>query len=177
MSLLGKRPTKLLMLMLTAAALACAAMLLVGSAPANAVPKERLIITDVWPEPGATNVPVDIGNAEGGVVATFNHELHTTDVRPNMHLTNVETAEDVRRPLCYIPAADATKLIILLNEDNDCDFPDTTPLECDTTYEVTVSGKGRGAVRGFDKGKLSGVSEGVTLEKRIASWTFTTVAC
>jgi hypothetical protein len=177
MSLLGKRPTKLLVLMLTGAALACAALLLAGSAPANAAPKEPLIITDVSPEPGATNVPVDIGNAEGGVVATFNHELHTTDVRPNMHLTNVETGEDVRRPLCYIPDPDATKLIIPLNTDNRCGFPDTTPLECDTTYEVSVSGKGRGAVRGFDRGKLSGVPAGVTFEKRIASWTFTTVPC
>jgi hypothetical protein len=181
MSLIGKRPTKLLALMLTAAALACAAMLLAASAPANAAPKkEPLIITDVEPDPGATNVPVD-----DDVVATFNHELHTTDIRPNMHLTNVETGEDVRRPLCYSPDPDATILAFLLSKDNICDFPevDTTPLKCDTTYEVTVSGKGRGAVRGFDRGKLSGVDplnpdlEEVTFKRRIASWTFTTVAC
>jgi hypothetical protein len=171
MSLLGRRPTKLLTLMLISA-LACAAVLLATSDPAKAAPKEPLVIMAVSPMPGATNVPVDTN-----VVATFNHELYTTDIRPNMHLTNVETGEDVHRPLCYSPDADATTLSIVVNEDNDCGIPDTTPLECDTTYEVSVSGKGRGAVRGFDRGKLSGVPARVTFEKRIASWTFTTVSC
>ncbi len=94
-----------------------------------------------------------------------------------MNLTNVETGEDVRRPLCEFPDGDATTLSIVVNADNECGIPDTTPLECDTTYEVSVSGKGRGAVRGFDRGKLSGAPAGVTWEKRIASWTFTTVPC
>jgi hypothetical protein len=171
MSLSGRRATKLLTLMLTSV-LACAAVLLATSAPTKAAPKEPLVITAVSPMPGATNVPVDTN-----IVATFNHELYTTNTRPNMHLTNVETGEDVHRSLCYVPDAAATTLTTVVNEDNACGIPDPTPLECDTTYEVSVSGKGRGAVRGFDRGKLSGVPARVTFEKRIASWTFTTVSC
>ena len=83
MSLLGRRPTKLLTLMLISA-LACAAVLLATSDPVKAAPKEPRVITAVSPMPGATNVPVYTN-----VVATFNHELYTTDIRPNMHLTNV----------------------------------------------------------------------------------------
>jgi hypothetical protein len=174
MSLLGKRPPKLLVLMLTAAALACAAMMLAASAPAFAAPKEPLFITDVSPEPGATNEPVDTL-----IQAVFDHELLSPRVRPNMHLTNVETGEDVRRPLefdPFLPTAGGPTLTILLK-----DAPPplvTTPLECGTTYEVSVSGKGRGAVKGFDGGKLSGVlDERVTFERRTASWTFTTGPC
>jgi hypothetical protein len=171
MSLSGRRPTKPLVLMLTGAALACVAMMLACSSLANAAPKEPLIITAVSPS------PEQIVAVDTNVVVTFNHELRTTDIRPNMNLTNVETEEDVRRPLCFFPDGDATTLSIVVNPDNECGIPDTTPLACDTTYEVSVSGKGRGAVRGFDRGKLSGAPAGVTFEKWIASWTFTTVPC
>ena len=121
--------------------------------------------------------PEQIAAVDTNVVATFNHEVKTTNIRPNMNLTNVETGEDVRRPLCSFRDGDATTLTIVVNADNECGIPDTTPLECDTTYEVSVSGKGRGAVRGFDGGKLSGAPAGLTFEKRTASWTFTTVPC
>jgi hypothetical protein len=181
-ALLGKKPTKLLALMLTAALACAAAVLLVGSAPANAAkppPAEPLVITDVEPDPGAKNVRVD-----DDVIVSFNQTLHITNIRPNMHLTNVETGEDVHRPLCYSPGtdprSDPTILAFLLSTDNVCGITevDTSPLECDTTYEVTVSGKNPGAVEGFDGGKLSeDVPKGMTFESSIASWTFTTVRC
>ncbi len=171
MSLSGRRPAKLLVLTLTGVVLACVGMMFACSTLANAAPKEPLVITAVSPSPGQI-VAVDTN-----IVATFNHDIRTTDIRPNMNLTNFETGEDVRRPLCYVPDGNATTLTIVVNADNRCGIPDTTPLECDTTYEVVVSGKGRGAVRGFDRGKLSGAPAGVTFEKRIASWTFTTVPC
>jgi hypothetical protein len=186
MSLLGKRPTKLLALMLIAV-LACAAMLLAGAAaPANAAPKEPLFITAVQPAPEALDVPAMDVPVDDDVVVYFNQPLRLTDIRPNMHLTIVETGDDVRRPLCYSPdpdapaGSDATILAFLLSTDNICGDTgvDTTPLECGTTYEVSVSGQGRAAVKGFDRSKLSGVlDDNVTFEKGIASWTFTTVDC
>jgi hypothetical protein len=97
-----------------------------------------------------------------------------------MHLTKVETPSNVRRPLCYTadpdapPGSDADILAILLSKDNICEFSevDISPLECDTTNEVTVRVKGRD-----DRGKLSEVPTGVTLEHGTATWQFTTVAC
>ena len=114
MSLIGRRPTKLLVLMLTAALACAAALLLAASAPAFAAPKEPLFITDVSPNPGATNEPVDTL-----IQAVFDHFLLSPKVRPNMHLTNVETGEDVRRPLefdPFSPTAGGPTLTILLKD-------------------------------------------------------------
>jgi hypothetical protein len=49
---------------------------------------------------------------------------------------------------------------------------------CGTTYELIVGGHCRSALRSESGAKLSGSEvEGVTFEKRAASWPFTTVAC
>jgi hypothetical protein len=165
MSLIGKRPTTLLALMLTAAALACAAVLLAGSAPANAAPKEPLVITDVSPDPEET-VP---GYTGGLVQVTFNQPINV--IHENiMRLINVNTGENV--PFSSV------SWIGTINTLQSQISPDINggSFECGITYEVTVGGKGKSAIRGLASGaKLSGSEvEGVTFRSGIASWTFTT---
>jgi hypothetical protein len=174
MSLLGKRRTMLLAVMLTAA-LACAAVLLAGSAPAFAAKQKCdfdpttpaplcLVITDVSPEPGATNVPLaDPPLAQ----AFFNQTINTNNFANVILLRNVDTKEDVSGSITY------SFLVNRLTVQ-----PNTLTFECGTTYEVTVGGHGKKAVESESGAKLSGVDdEGVTFKKGVATWTFTTVAC
>jgi hypothetical protein len=161
MSLLGESPTKLLALMLTAVALACAAVLLAGSAPANAAPKQPLALIIAGPAPGATNVPLSPdGVATGRVAAYFDSFINLRNLDQKMRLTNLNTGEDVPGSVSWV--SDDRALSFILPE-----F-----FACGTTYEVTLN-----RVRAASGAKLGEVLPGVTLERGTASWTFTTVDC
>jgi hypothetical protein len=145
--------------MLTAV-LACAALLLVGSAPAHAaktLPDQPLALDIVYPMAGAANVSTAGGR--GIALAEFNTLINPTNIDNKIRLTNVDTGEDVY----WDP--DHLYLVAMVNRPN-------IAFECGTIYEVTVR-----QVKSLEGAKLSEVPAGVTLRKGTASWTFTTVPC
>src|SRR3954447_26026305 len=149
--------------MLTAA-LACAAVLLVGSAPAHAakpLPDQPLSIDFVYPGAGAANVSTAGGR--GVAFAEFNTLINSRTIDHETRLTNVDTGEDATGSVYWDP--EHRYLVALVDRTG-------TAFECGTTYEVTVR-----RVKSLEGAKLSEVPAGVTLEKGTASWTFTTVAC
>jgi hypothetical protein len=181
MSLIRKRQTRLLVLMLTAA-VALAAVLIAGSTPANAAKPLPpcdfnpttpdplcLVITDVSPDPGATNVPL----APGIVEITFNQMINGENVSRKFRVENVATGENVTAG--FQTFADGRLWAFVANPQGSSAF------ECGTTYEATVGGRGQRAVT-----SLSGLpllprqpesGDIVTFEKGAVTWTFTTVAC
>jgi hypothetical protein len=177
MALLGKRPTKLLALMLTAAALACAAVLLADSAPANAAKKTPLVITDVSPEPGAMNVPLSTLGTAGVVQVTFNQPISTPNLATIIQLINVNTGQEAVGAIQWDREGTVTgtpNTLLVVHEGTGGTFQ----FQCGTTYEVIVSGHGKSAIRSTSGARLSEVlDESVTFKSGIASWTFTTVAC
>jgi hypothetical protein len=173
MSLIGKRPTTLLAVILTAAALACAAVLLADSAPANAAPKTPLVITDVSPEPGAINVPLATLGTGGVAYATFNQPISTNNVATIIQLINVNTGQEAVGSIQWeLPPFLPPNTLLVTHEGPGGTF------QCGSTYEVIVSGHGKSAIRSTSGARLSGVlDESVTFKSGIASWTFTTVDC
>lgn len=160
---LGKRRIIRLALVLTAA-LACAAVLLAGSAPAQAarpLPDQPLTIDFVYPGAGAANV--SIAGGQGIAFAEFNTPINPRNVDNKIRLTNVDTGEDVTGRVYWDP--EHLYLVGLVDRAG-------IAFECGTTYEVTLR-----RVKSLDGAKLSDVPAGVTLEKGTASWTFTTAAC
>lgn len=146
------------------AALACAAVLLAGSAPAHAakpLPDQPLAIDFTYPAAGATNVSTTGG--QGLAFAEFNTLINPRNVHNKIRLTKVDAGEDVTGSVYWDP--DRLYLVGLVNRPG-------IAFECGTTYEVTVR-----RVKSLEGAKLSAVPAGVTLEKGMASWTFTTVAC
>ena len=170
MSLLANRPTMLLALMLTAAALACAAVLLARSAPAySAEPAcdadpattDCLAVTDVSPEPNATDVPLEPAAA----IATFNQLINIDHLGNIIRLINVDKGKRVDGTEQY--TFGTNELAIALAN-----------FKCGTTYKVIVGGRGSRAVRTDSGLKIHEVPAGVTLTKRgVASWKFDTVPC
>jgi hypothetical protein len=146
------------------AAVACAAVLLVGSAPAHAarpLPDQPLVIDFVYPGAGAANVSTAEG--QGVAFAEFSTSINPRNVDNKIRLTNADTGEDVTGTVYWDP--ERLYLVGLVDRPG-------IAFECGTTYEVTVR-----HVKGLAGAKLSDVPAGVTLEKSTASWTFTTVAC
>jgi hypothetical protein len=163
-SLLGKRSTKFFLALMLTAALACAAVLVVGSAPAHAakpLPDQPLVIDFVYPQAGAANVSTAGGR--GVAFAEFNTLIDPRNVDNKIRLTNVDTGKDVTGVAYWDP--DHRYLV------GPVDRP-SIAFECGTTYEVTVR-----HVKSLAGAKLSDVPDGVTLERGKASWTFTTVTC
>jgi hypothetical protein len=157
--------------MFTVAALTGTAVLLAGSAPANAAPKEPLVIEQVYPAAGAIEVP--LAPPSSSAFADFNQTLNFTKGVPSIRLTNVDTGEDVTDASSY----DGTASILVVQPNTFTDPGGQPTFECGTTYEVTVGGKGKLALKSVNGARLSGVPTGVTLERGTASWTFTTVPC
>jgi hypothetical protein len=168
----------LLALMITVALACAAAVFLVGSAPANAAkppPPEPLVITVVDPVPGAIFVPLN-----SAVVVSFNQELlapRMVNCELSARVINLNTLEaetvdiscqtgddgsGVRRTNMVISPPDAGGFFLW---------------SCGTTYEVIVGGKGRSAVKSLDREPISEVPLGVTLDRGVATWTFTTNGC
>ena len=89
--------------MLTAA-LACAAVLLAGSAPAHAakpLPDQPLAIDFVYPGAGAANVSTAGG--QGVAFAEFNTSINPRNVDHKIQLTNVGTGEDATGSVYWDP--------------------------------------------------------------------------
>jgi hypothetical protein len=183
MSLIGKRQTRLLVLMLTAA-VALAAVLIAGSTPANAAKPLPpcdfspttpdplcLLITDVSPDPGATDVPLSPAFVE----ATFNQMINVEDLSRKFRVENVATGENVASSWSFSP--DGRIGVFVTNPQGAGLF------ECGTTYEATVGGRGKRAVTSFESGlpilpRQPASGDIVTFERGGAvTWTFTTVAC
>ena len=172
MSLLGKRHTMLLLAAMLTAALACAAVLVAAgsAAPANAqtiacdadpMTPDCLAITDVSPEPDATNVPLEPAAAS----ATFNQLINTEELGKIIRLINVDIGKRVDGTEQY--TFGTNELAIALAN-----------FKCGTTYKVIVGGRGSRAVRTDSGLKIHEVPAGVTLTKRgVASWKFDTVPC
>jgi hypothetical protein len=180
MPLIGKRQTRLLVLMLTAA-VALAAVLIAGSTPANAAKPLPpcdfspttpdplcLVITDVSPDPGATDVPLSPNIVE----VTFNQNINFGDLSRQFRVENLDTKETINGGFMF---GDGRIQAFVLNSQGVGFF------ECDTTYEATVGGHGKSAVT-----SLSGLpilprqpasGDIVTFKRGAVTWTFTTEAC
>ena len=154
-----------------------------GSAPANAAkppPPEPLVITDVYPDPGAINVPLPDPPA---ALVTFNQPelLRNSRTRCELfaRLINLNTGEDVTEFVSCQTGFDEfgvpTPIIMVIQPTEP--IPGFTLFECGTTYEVIVGGKGRRAVKSLAREPISEVPEGVNLDGSVATWTFTTVPC
>jgi hypothetical protein len=88
--------SKLFLALMLTAVLACAAVLLVGSAPAHAaktLPDQPLALDIVYPMAGPANVTTAGGR--GIALAEFNTLINPTNIDNKIRLTNVDTREDV----------------------------------------------------------------------------------
>jgi hypothetical protein len=173
-------------LLLVTVALVMATMVIV-SAPAHAAkppPREPLVITQITDAEensvvGPTAVPLAL---DGGVFVTFNQELDlgrkAFDCTSLARLINLNTGEDVTTIVSCANRPDGFGGTIT---DIAISPPEVAPgiilWECGTTYEVILGGKGRRALKSVDRTPISGAPDGVTLDRGVASWTFTTVAC
>jgi Bacterial Ig-like domain len=117
-----------------------------------------LAITDVSPEPGATNV--SLSNPPLAQIF-FNQEISLNNIFKTVRLINVDTREDVTGFIGY--SFGSNRLTIQ---------PDTINFECDTTYEVIIR-----RLRSVSGLRISEVPGDVTFKKGTASWTFTTEPC
>ena len=154
----------MLLALMLAGALACAAVLLVGSAPAQAakpMPDQPLAIDFVYPGAGAANVSTAGGR--GVAFVEFNTLINPRNIDHEIQFTNVDSGETVTGSAYWDPGH--RYLVSLVDRPG-------IAFECGTTYEVTVR-----HVKSLEGAKLSEVPDGVTLERGTASWTFTTVAC
>jgi len=181
MSLVSKRPAKLLAVVLMVA-LTPAAALLAWSAPTFADPPcdsdqttpDCLAITSVSPEPGATNVSV--APTSSFTFADFNQNITADKLGKTIRLKNLDLAKggvNVTETVSYFIPEYVLRVI-----PNTYDGNSNVVFECDTAYKVRVGGgPGSGQVRSESGQEISEVPAGVSLKDGVARWTFTTAAC